>query len=520
MPLVVTIDGPAGAGKSTVARRLAARLGWRFLDTGAMYRAVTLAAMRAGTDMSSEPALCNLVESLAVNLPPGRVLLGGEDVTESIRDPAVTGASRFIADSPGVRRRLTIWQRAFGEAENVITEGRDQGTVVFPTAFRKYYLTASDDERARRRLAENMARGHNVSFESMLAELRARNARDAARAIAPMKPAEDATVVDSTGLSVEEVVDRLARDIEGASILPDTSAQLQQTCRRFPEQSSVSMNQPNVQESGAVRASGPGSEHRRAELECPDTRVPVADRAESSAEPLLLATPDAGRKSRSVGSAAGRDRSATLWLWYRFARLVCATLSAVVWRWRANGHSNVPESGGTLLVCNHASFLDVFFLAFPLRRPLNYVARSTLFVPVLGPLMRSVGGFPIQREGLGASGMKETLRRLRAGGIVVLFPEGTRSRDGELGSLKPGIAALAARVGVPVVPAALAGMFEVWPRSRFLPVPNPVRIHFGRPILPQDLAGLNPESITALIETRMRESHADAARALQQDLTY
>ena len=99
------------------------------------------------------------------------------------------------------------------------------------------------------------------------------------------------------------------------------------------------------------------------------------------------------------------------------------------------------------------SFLDVFFVGIPLQRPLNYVARSTLFVPVLGPFIRSVGGFPIQREGIGASGMKETLKRLRAGGIVALFPEGTRSPDGELGPLKPGIAVLASRVGVPVVPA-------------------------------------------------------------------
>ncbi len=173
-----------------------------------------------------------------------------------------------------------------------------------------------------------------------------------------------------------------------------------------------------------------------------------------------------------------------------------------------------------MLVCNHVSFLDVVFLAIPLRRPLNYVARSTLFIPVLGWFIRSVGGFAIQREGIGASGMKETLRRLRAGGIVALFPEGTRSHDGQLGPLKPGIAALAARVGVPVVPAGLAGVFDLWPRSRLLPVPHPVRIHFGPPILPHDLAGLDTESITALIRSRMRESQAEACRALQGDLTY
>jgi len=214
------------------------------------------------------------------------------------------------------------------------------------------------------------------------------------------------------------------------------------------------------------------------------------------------------------------NRPAALLAWYQFARYCCAVLGDVAWRWRATGRRNVPESGGVLLVCNHVSFLDVFFLAIPLHRPVSYVARSTLFFPVLGSLIRSVGGFPIQREGLGAAGMKETLRRLRAGGIVALFPEGTRSRDGQLGLLKPGIAALAARVGVPVVPAGLAGMFDIWPRTRPLPVPHPIRIHYGPAILPQELAGLDTDAATALIGARMRESHAEACRALERDLTY
>src|SRR5439155_2031754 len=133
---------------------------------------------------------------------------------------------------------------------------------------------------------------------------------------------------------------------------------------------------------------------------------------------------------------------------------------------RATRRRNVSRSGGAILVSNHLSHLDVFALGLSFPRPLNYVARSTLFFPPLGALIRSVGGFPIQREGMGAQGLKETLRRLRAGGIVTLFPEGTRSRDGELGPLKSGIAVLASRARVPIIPAALAGTFEAWPRSR------------------------------------------------------
>jgi cytidylate kinase len=217
MMRVVTIDGPAGAGKSTVARELADRLGWRFLDTGAMYRAATLAALRAGVDLASDSELDVLVSRLQVRLLPGRVTLGDEDVTTVIRGVDVTNNSRFLADSPSVRRQLTIWQRAFAAEQNIVTEGRDQGTIVFPDAFRKYYLTASAPERARRRLAEYKARGESATFESVQSAQEERDARDAARGIAPMKPAADATVIDTTGLSLDEVVDLLANDIEAAN---------------------------------------------------------------------------------------------------------------------------------------------------------------------------------------------------------------------------------------------------------------------------------------------------------------
>lgn len=232
--------------------------------------------------------------------------------------------------------------------------------------------------------------------------------------------------------------------------------------------------------------------------------------AEASSEP------GPGRKGRR-GEGRG-DRSPARLAWYRLVQVTTATWLAALWGWRATGRDNVPPSGGALLVSNHASFLDVFVLGISLRRPLNYVARSTLFLPGLGWFIRSLGGFPIQREGMGAAGMKETLRRLRDGGLVTLFPEGTRTRDGELGPLKSGIAVLVARAGVPVVPAAVAGTFEGWPRWRLLPRPHPVRIHYGAPIRPEDLQGMDSEAVTALVRRRMAECLKIARRGLDGDL--
>ncbi|HWE39884.1 MAG TPA: (d)CMP kinase [Isosphaeraceae bacterium] len=210
---VVTIDGPAGAGKSTVARRLADRLGWRLLDTGAMYRAVTLAALRSGADLESDEALGALAGRVSVELPPGRVLLDGEDITAIVRSVEVTRATKYLADSPSVRRQLVRWQRAFADDYDVVAEGRDQGTVVFPDAARKFFLTASAEERARRRHAEYLAKGEVVDPEAVLRDIRERDDRDASRSIAPMVAAADARVVDTTGLDPDSVVALLEADV-------------------------------------------------------------------------------------------------------------------------------------------------------------------------------------------------------------------------------------------------------------------------------------------------------------------
>ncbi|RUL88818.1 lysophospholipid acyltransferase family protein [Tautonia sociabilis] len=206
-----------------------------------------------------------------------------------------------------------------------------------------------------------------------------------------------------------------------------------------------------------------------------------------------------------------RDRSLPALAFYRTAQGLVRLLFALLGGFRVTGREHVPDRGATLLVSNHLSFWDVFVLGSGISRPLNFVARSSLFKPMLGWLIRSLGGFPIQREGIGVQGFKETLRRLKRGGIVALFPEGTRSPDGALQPLKPGIAPLATRARVPIVPVGIAGTFEAWPRHRRFPRPHPLRLHIGPPIVPEELDSLSPEEAAALIRERIQQA-VDAAR--------
>lgn len=211
--MIVTIDGPAGAGKSTAARGLAKRLGFDFLDTGAMYRAVTVAAERARIRVTDEAELAALLATLQLEMPAGRVFLNGEDISGLIRTFRITQLSRAVADSAVVRQYLGQLQRQLVAGRSIVTEGRDQGTVVFPQAECKFFLTAQADERARRRHQEQLSRGQEVSFDAVLRSLAERDANDAARAIAPMVPAPDAIIVDSTGLGPEAVLDSMEKHV-------------------------------------------------------------------------------------------------------------------------------------------------------------------------------------------------------------------------------------------------------------------------------------------------------------------
>jgi cytidylate kinase len=209
---VVAIDGPSGSGKGTVSRRLAAELRWHFLDSGALYRLVALDAERRGVALDDSTALAGLAAALPVSFGPAeseQVFFGAEEVSEILRSEKSGAAASQVARLPVVRRALLERQRAFARAPGLVADARDMGTVVFPDAVLKVFLTASPEERAHRRHKQLKEKGIDVSLPDLSREIAERDRRDASRSVAPLRPAEGARVVDSTGLTVEEVVARL-----------------------------------------------------------------------------------------------------------------------------------------------------------------------------------------------------------------------------------------------------------------------------------------------------------------------
>lgn len=445
--LIITIDGPAASGKSTAARLLAERLGASFLDTGAMYRAVTLAAMQAGVDMNNEDELLGILEGrrfeFAARQGKMTVSIDGLDVTEQIRRPDVTANSRYVASSEKIREKLVRMQRQFADNDvKIVTEGRDQGTVAFPDADVKFYLKADAAERAKRRLAELQNKGENGNIEKIQMAIEERDRSDQNRAVGPLKPAGDAIIVDTTNLSIEEVVEKL-------------------------------------------------SDYVRLRLGVSFTFLAS-----------LVPSPRRVKKT-SPGPAKMR--------WYHFARNLCKIFCKVFFRMRIYGLENVPAGGAVVLISNHQSFLDPLFCGIYLKINLYFLARDTLFKHrFFGSLISSVNSIPVRRGQADLSAMKKIIAILREGSGVCLFPEATRTQDGRIAPFKPGFGLLCRRGGASVVPVLVDGAFECWPRHKKIFSPGSrIVVCYGKCITAGEVKNMNDRELAERLTDTLRQMQRD-----------
>jgi cytidylate kinase len=416
--LVVAIDGPAGSGKSTTARRVAQRLGLRYLDTGALYRAVTLAAHRNGVAITDAEGLARLAASADVRVEQDRVWLDGEDVHDAIRSPQVTADVSGVSAIPEVRAAMLGRQRAIAKRAGTVMDGRDIGTVVLPRADLKVFLTADAQTRARRRQAEEAQRGPQRDLDSIAREIAARDHADSTRSNAPLQCAPDAVRVDTTSMSVDEQVDAV-----------------------------VAL---------ALRR-----------LEAVERTLATSPADDEWLDPSDWAQPD----YRPFHGKFYRVTHATVGTAIRQLVGMCRKI-----------HPAARGTGSLLVACNHISGLDPPAVSTALPFEVWFVAKRELFrYPLFGRIIAALNAFPIRRGTADYEALDRAIELLRGGRNVLMFPEGTRQRPGKLGAPRWGFGYVAHHADRPVVPAFVRGTrdwrlrglrrqpMEVWVGQPYLP---------------------------------------------------
>jgi cytidylate kinase len=408
---MIAIDGPAASGKSTVAREVAKRLNCIYVDSGAVYRGVTWKMLQEGVCTKSSlaviPALLRSKWNFTVRDGAVGFTVDGVEPGEALRSKEVREAVADIAAMPAVRAFVVAHLLRLRRFGSLAMEGRDIGSVVFPKTPYKFYLDADPEERARRRHAELLAKGETERAQEVLESLQKRDEKDSTRKTAPLKVADGAYVIDTSGRSLDEVI----------RVLMD----------------------------------------RVAELEKP--------RSDKMINPI----------------------------WYRMTCKVFGICLTLINRYRVYGIQNVPRTGGVIIASNHASYLDPPAIGASSRRVrmTHFMARDTLFRnPLMGAFLRRVGVIPLDRERGDVAAMKTAIQLLRDGASVALFPEGTRSPDGNFQTPKPGIGFLVAKGNAPVVPVYVHGSYEAWSKHSGGLKRKPVTVVFGRLITQEEIRAL------------------------------
>ena len=426
----IAIDGPSGAGKSTVAKKCAERFGFRYVDTGAIYRTIGLAAFNRGIDTKDSATVVAILPELDIDLiynenGEQRMILNGSDVSEEIRRPEISMCASNVSAIAAVRDYLTDMQRNMAKRYDVIMDGRDIGTVVLPNAQVKVFLTASAEERANRRYKELSEKGDPSTYEEVLADINQRDYNDTHREIAPLKQAEDATLVDSTSMTIEQAADEIVRLVNAVREQPDGSK-------------------------------------KKSELKRSDRHKPVME-----VRPIT--------KTHKINPIRQG--------FYNVVRPFVRFIFKHFFELSYEGVENVPTDGGNIFASNHRSYGDPVFIALMTRVPISYMAKEELFKQNIffTLLIKAWGAFPVVR-GTGDTAVIDTsIEKLESGRNLVIFPEGTRSKDGKVGKGKTGVALIAAVAQTKVVPVGINFEGEKLCRKK------KVVVRYGKPIDPAEL---------------------------------
>lgn len=474
--LVVALDGPGSSGKSSVGSAAAARLGYRFCDTGLLYRAITWLAAERGTGPDDPAALVALVDSVRLTDDGAgrlaRVEIDDRDVTELVQAPEVDAAVSAVARVPELRARLNVLQREIAAGGSLVMTGRDIGTVVLPGADVKLYLDASTEERAARRAAQRGIDPSSPEGREILEDLRRRDGVDSGRAVAPLRPADDGIIIRTDGNAFETTVEAVVAAVRAVE------------ARRAPRAEPTPAPEPRAPKA------------RRK----PIPPVPVA----TELTPLI-----------------------------RFVCFLFRVVVRIFARVRIDGDvSDIPRSGAFIMAANHTSSADPVligaFLNPPFGRPMNWLGKREVYDnPFLAWLARRGGIHPVDRDAADVDAFRSAIRILESGNILAIFPEGTRSRDGALHEAKQGVGVLALRAGSPILPVAVIDTDRMWPRGSFMPrFGSRVTVRIGTPFL-LDATTPGPgrdrraaasaatdrimTEIAALLPERQRGVYADAA---------
>ena len=400
----IAIDGPAGAGKSTIAKAVAKDLGIIYLDTGAMYRATAYLALQKGIDPKDEQKVSEMLEDLKMDVVykdgDQRIIVNGIDATPYLREHYMSKAASDISALPCVRYKMVDLQRDFASKNDVVLDGRDIGTFVLPNANCKFFLTASPEERARRRMKDLEEKGEKVDYQTLLSDIIQRDYNDSHRKVAPLKQADDADFVDTTQMSVEDVV-------------------------------------AHVKEVVHIKTKNENPTEQNAEK--PSTIIPSSE-----------------MDKKTLARIKTYYKPEKSFVFYRFLRVILRPIQMLVWPTKVIGAENAKKVKGALFTCNHYSKMDSMIPYFVLfKKEAHALAKYELFTnPVAGWFLHKMGAIPVRRGEADIESVKQVLRVLKDGKQLLIFPEGTRNKEGtqHMAEFKTGTARFAIKAKVPVVP--------------------------------------------------------------------